>query len=86
MVEANKTVDAVRKEKLDQFSQAMGIDGMAIRKHFLELAVQSQIEGDPVEIADRFLDYVIGEQLGPRCELLKDEMPPQSVPKTQNTH
>lgn len=86
MADANKKADEILKTKLDHFSQAMGIDGMAIRRDFLELAIQSQLEGDPIEIANRFLDYVIGDHLGPRCELLTNRVAPADDSGSSNRH
>lgn len=86
MADHDDNQEKTLKTKLFHFSQAMGVEGMAIRKEFLELAIRSRQEGDPIEIADRFLDYVIGEHVGPRCELLSDEQQPLVNETPKNAH
>lgn len=58
---------------LARFNASMGFEGMRIRRDFLELAIQSKLDGDPIDIAKRFLLFVLGDQFGPRGELLEEQ-------------
>ncbi|WP_029064426.1 hypothetical protein [Labrenzia sp. DG1229] len=71
MIEQDEQQKQAMKVKLDNFSRIMGIQATVVRREFLELAIQSKQEGDPRDIADRFLDYVLGNYIGPRCEVLE---------------
>lgn len=53
----------ISKARLDQIFSALGLRAVTVREHFLEMAIQSRVEGDPIELANRLIDYVVGDQL-----------------------
>jgi|GEM_PF-5786412 len=64
----------------------MGVEGMALRRDYLELAIRSGLDGDPIEIANRFLDYVIGDHVGPNFELLTNKAVSACGGETNSQH
>ncbi|MBG6178769.1 hypothetical protein IWQ55_006639 [Labrenzia sp. EL_208] len=86
MADGDKEQSEALNSKLDRFSEIMGVDGMAVRREYLELAIRSGLEGDPIDIANRFLDYVIGDHVGPNCELLTNKVVSPNGGETSSQH